>query len=302
MQQARQIRKQGRQAGATTVALCVFLGVVLAACNSASGAGSVMETNNVALRATIDYWESAAPTMTAQVATLIKDNDNLQLQLDQVEREVRELTVRLNSAVSGGSSGSVTNAGNSPIVTPLPPIQNSNGSGNTAPNVVPASNGAALTPDPNAASITSAPTAASGSTVGGAQSGADGTQLESIVLSGDVDRLNCAVNQVTTFNASAARIYAVARVGNFRSGAKFTTVWRGPNMDDQTFDWTSTYQSAGMECVPLYIEPSYFEMGAGQYSMTYSITGLEDVTISFTIQGEAETTVDESADPAATVE
>ncbi len=95
--------------------LGVALILVISACTPSSDAGRILESDNTSLRATVNYYEKLAPTMTAQAVNSSQKIATLQSDLNAARAQVKDLTNRLNTgAVQPTLASNLVSAGTLP--------------------------------------------------------------------------------------------------------------------------------------------------------------------------------------------
>ncbi len=92
-----------------TIATGFMLLLFVAACNANSDAVRVLETENTSLRATVAAYQTAGPTMTAQVTALAQKLATALSDLSTARAQVKDLTARLNSSAQPPSQVVVVN-------------------------------------------------------------------------------------------------------------------------------------------------------------------------------------------------
>lgn len=253
--------------------------LLVGACSGNSQAASVLESDNISLRATIAFYEALGPTMTADSALMQQQLATVQAALDQSRQEVRNLTVRVNGMTQPGTVVAVN-------TTPLAATDPNAAAGQAALPTLPSNTGDGFgsvraTPTPLPQVVTTP--------VGGPVSvqATSGMVLDQIVTARGQDENGCAVDQTTTFSVTSdARILVITVARNFRSGTIFMTRWQGPNEFLQQYEWTSDSGSDSM-CVHFYIEPASLQMAPGNYTVTFVATDssgtIESAPIPFTV-------------------
>lgn len=253
-----------------TAAIVGALMLLLAACGG-SDAARILEADNTSLRATLDYYKSLDPTLTAQ-AEQVAQVATLQSDLDRTREEVKSLTVQLNT----GQTGSQT--GGQPVGQPVVPLATSDpGSFGSVPTLPPTPLPQPANTGDNTSSETSGPVRA-----------ASGLVLERVVTAKNKDGDGCAVDPTGSFSTTDAEIWAVADVRNFKSGTVFKTQWTGADNWSQEYEWTIDWTGKQV-CVHFFIEPGTLTMVAGTYAVVFSATDTAGETIQsqpvgFTIQ------------------
>ncbi|MCC7207774.1 MAG: hypothetical protein IT323_10730 [Anaerolineae bacterium] len=255
--------------------------LMVGACTGSSQAASVLESDNISLRATIAFYEALGPTMTADSALMQQQLATVQAALDQSRQEVRNLTVRVNGMTQPGT---VVALNTTPLAAADPNAAAQ--AGQPALPTLPADTGDGFgsvraTPTPLPLAVTTP----QGGPV--SVSSASGMMLDEIVTARGQDEDGCAVDQTTTFSASGdARILVITVARNFRSGTLFMTRWQGPNDFLQQYEWTSDSGAESM-CVHFYIEPASLQMAPGEYTVTFVASDnsgtIESAPIPFTV-------------------
>jgi ABC-type glycerol-3-phosphate transport system substrate-binding protein len=102
------------------LALAALALLLSAACSSSSEAARIVEADNISLRATLSYYQSLDPTMTAQAAIWTEQIATLQADLNQSREQVTRLTVQMNTGAAGAPVAMPTTDPNSfaTIATP----------------------------------------------------------------------------------------------------------------------------------------------------------------------------------------
>ncbi|GAB4546354.1 MAG: hypothetical protein OHK0023_05840 [Anaerolineae bacterium] len=253
-----------------SAASAVLLG--LSACNSNSDASQIVGADNVSLRATITYYQSLDPTMTAQASVWTNQIATLQNDLNAARSQIQTMTVQSNAGVNPGVVGQ-------PGQLPATADPSSFASVPTpAPLGQPPSVGNAGTPSGGGSAASSGPITS-----------ASGMVIERVVTAkGIASTDGCPVNETNTFSSADARIYVVAVVRSFRRGTTFSSKWSGAGEFNQQFDWQSdrNYQSL---CIHFYIEPATLSLGAGSYNVIFGATEAdgsvtESAPIAFSLQ------------------
>lgn len=253
--------------------------LMVGACSGNSQAASVLESDNISLRATIAYYEALGPTMTAESANMQQQLATVQAALDQSRQEVRNLTVRVNGMTQPGT---VVALNTTPLATTDPNA--------AALGVQPTLSSDAASDGFGSVQATPTPlpqvvTTPSGGPV--SVQASSGMALDEIVTARGQDEDGCAVDQTTTFSATGdARILVITVARNFRSGTIFMTRWQGPNDFLQQYEWTSDTGADSM-CVHFYIEPAALQMAPGDYTVTFVATDssgtIESAPIPFSV-------------------
>jgi len=224
------MRSNMRETG--TLALGVLMLLLSAACSGSSEAARIVEADNISLRATLSYYQSLDPTMTAQAAVWTGQIATLQADLNQSREQVTRLTVQMNTGAA------------------------------VAPAALP-------TTDPNSFAMIAVP---SQSDLGAAAAGAplqtsSGMIIERVVTArGKNNADGCPVDETNAFSASDKQVWVIAVVRNYKRGTTFSAQWRGNNLDE-SYDWTIS-QSGSRICVHFYYEVS--SLTPGNYTVTFS--------------------------------
>jgi len=247
--------------------LGAFLLPSLTGCNGGLSPGSsVLESEKVSLQATINYFQSLGPTMTAQVSVQINQISTLQSDLNRSRMDVATLTTRLNTMGRGGTD---TTTGQPTPFNPTPAVGLA-----ALPTNPPSSDGGGFssvsTPTPYIAATplpgTPLPAGVNLPTPGPVRS-TSGMTLESLTTSRATDDSSgCASDPANTFRSSDKQILVVVVVRNFRANTKFTAKWAGNNFTRED-DWT-TPQGGVKTCVHFFIEPTTLRMAAGTYTVS----------------------------------
>src|SRR5215510_11028842 len=79
---------------------CVILPLFMAACGGNSDAVNILQSENTALRATLESYQGLGPTATAQAILASQKQATMQTELSTLRAQVQELTSRLNSQAS----------------------------------------------------------------------------------------------------------------------------------------------------------------------------------------------------------
>jgi hypothetical protein len=253
----------------------VMLLALLAACGNTSPASGVLESDVVSLRATISFYQSLDPTMTAQAGISSQQLATMQFERDQARRDVQNLTVTLNAITGGGVPVAANPPTLDPNATPFAGAVPTTGADSGFGSVpTPAPTIAAQSVDP---AQTAAPARAP-----------SGMALEGATMAkGKDENTGCAVNQTSTFSLDDPQIYVIVTVRNFKRGTKFEARWTGGNAFETANDWTTS--SGGSEmCVHFYIEPATLQLSAGTYSVVVAATDssgtAETTPLQFTLQ------------------
>ena len=229
------------------LALAALALLLSAACSSSSEAARIVEADNISLRATLSYYQSLDPTMTAQAAVWTEQIATLQADLNQSREQVTRLTVQMNTGAAGA-----------PVAMPT-----------TDPN----SFATIATPSPAdfSAAVAGAPTAAAGAPVA-PQAGAplqtsSGMIIERVVTARGMNNADgCPVDETNAFSTSDKQVWVIAVVRNYKRGTTFSAQWRGNNLDE-SYDWTIN-QNGSRICVHFYYEMS--SLAPGNYTVTFS--------------------------------
>jgi hypothetical protein len=240
--------------------LAVSILLAVTACNAGGSDGqNIIESDNAVLRATISYYENMQPTMTMQAEQMQATVSAMGTQVAVVSDLNRQLTSQLNDSTATRLTG---NPGDTqPNSTPVDE------------NVMPGG----PTPDPNAANLSASAVEA----VNQPLVSSSGLTLERVVLSRNKDGNGCALNEANSFSTTDEFIYIIATVTNFKRGVKFSTAWRGAELD-QTYDWTSDY-TAQRECVHFFIKPAELALIPGDFTVTFVADDLQTPPLRFTI-------------------
>lgn len=259
-----------RRVAAIGAASALLLG--LSACNSNSDASQIVGADNVSLRATITYYQSLDPTMTAQAAVWTNQIATLQNDLNSARGQIQTMTVQSNAGVNPGTVGQ-------PGLTPATPDPSSFAS---VPTTAPLG-------QPPSVGTPGAPSGGGNTSSGGPITSASGMVIERVVTAkGIADADGCPVNETNVFTSADRRIYVVAVVRSFRRGTTFSSKWSGAGEFSEQFDWESdrNYQSL---CIHFYIEPATLSLGAGTYNVIFGATEsdgsvTESAPITFSLQ------------------
>lgn len=234
------------------LAVCVLLALV--ACNTGSDGQNIIESDNAVLRATISYYENMQPTMTMQAEEMQATVSAMATQVAVVSDLNRQLTSQLND-----STATQFTSNSSPNATPDDNLM-------PGATVDPAASGAAGSVDAVSQPLVSS----------------SGLTLERVVLAHNKDGNGCALNESNTFSTTDEFVYVIATVTNFKRGVKFSTAWKGAELD-QAYDWTSDY-AAQRECVHFFIKPAELALNAGDFTVTFVAGDLQTPPLRFTIQ------------------
>lgn len=251
--------------------------MTIGACTGNSQAASVLESDNISLRATVTYYEAIGPTMTADAAIMQQQLATVQAALDQSRQEVRNLTVRVNSMTQPGTVVALN-------TTPLPGDPNA-----AAQGVQPTLSGDAASDSFGSVRATPTPLPQVVTTPEGGPvsvQAASGMALDEIVTARGQDEDGCALDVTTTFSVTNSRILVISVARNFSGGTIFMTRWQGPNEFLQQYEWTADSGSDSM-CVHFYVEPASLQMAPGSYTVTFMATDnsgtIESAPIPFTV-------------------
>jgi hypothetical protein len=217
-------------------ALALLLG---AACSSSSEAARIVEADNISLRATLSYYQSLDPTMTAQAAIWTEQIATLQADLNQSREQVTRLTVQMNTGAAGA-----------PVAMPT-----------TDPN----SFATIATPSQSdfSAAAAGAPTAAASAPL----QTSSGMIIERVVTARGMNSADgCPVDETNAFSTSDKQVWVIAVVRNYKRGTTFSAQWQGNNLDE-SYDWTIN-QNGSRICVHFYYEMS--SLAPGNYTVTFS--------------------------------
>jgi hypothetical protein len=217
-------------------ALALLLG---AACSSSSEAARIVEADNISLRATLSYYQSLDPTMTAQAAIWTEQIATLQADLNQSREQVTRLTVQMNTGAAGA-----------PVAMPT-----------TDPN----SFATIATPSQSdfSAAAAGAPTAAASAPL----QTSSGMIIERVVTARGMNNADgCPVDETNAFSTSDKQVWVIAVVRNYKRGTTFSAQWQGNNLDE-SYDWTIN-QNGSRICVHFYYEMS--SLAPGNYTVTFS--------------------------------
>ncbi len=228
----------------------IALALLLGACGSTSEAARIVEADNISLRATLNYYQSLDPTMTAQASVWTEQIATLQADLRQSREQVTRLTVQMNTGAAGA---------------PLAP----------APTADPNSFATINTPAPVdfTAGVSGAPTPEGG--IAAPPLGApnaplrssSGLTIERVVTARGMNNADgCPVNETNAFSTSDQRVWVIAIVRNYKRGTVFSAQWRGNDLDE-SYDWTIN-QNGSRICVHFYYEMS--SLTPGSYTVTFS--------------------------------
>jgi hypothetical protein len=225
----------------------VAVTALVAACNANSDALHVMESTNVSAAATIASYENMGATVTAQATAMNEKLATAQIQLTQVNSQVKELTGKMNAGVS------------QPVVVSASGMSTGQLDGTSAPN----------------------------STQPPAQNNATGNGLSfaNVVTARGKDNDGCANGTVSTFNATDPAIWVVAEVHNYKRGTVFTAKWAGDGFDRED-TWTINTAGAQI-CVHFYIEPKTLALKSGTYTVTMTAGDVTAQPVQFTVQSDA---------------
>jgi len=221
------------------LALAALALLLSAACSSSSEAARIVEADNISLRATLSYYQSLDPTMTAQAAIWTEQIATLQADLNQSREQVTRLTVQMNTGAAGA-----------PVAMPT-----------TDPN----SFATIATPSQSdfSAAAAGAPTAAASAPL----QTSSGMIIERVVTARGMNNADgCPVDETNAFSTSDKQVWVIAVVRNYKRGTTFSAQWRGNNLDE-SYDWTIN-QNGSRICVHFYYEMS--SLAPGNYTVTFS--------------------------------
>jgi hypothetical protein len=221
------------------LALAALALLLSAACSSSSEAARIVEADNISLRATLSYYQSLDPTMTAQAAIWTEQIATLQADLNQSREQVTRLTVQMNTGAAGA-----------PIAMPT-----------TDPN----SFATIATPSQSdfSAAAAGAPTAAASAPL----QTSSGMIIERVVTARGMNSADgCPVDETNAFSTSDKQVWVIAVVRNYKRGTTFSAQWQGNNLDE-SYDWTIN-QNGSRICVHFYYEMS--SLAPGNYTVTFS--------------------------------
>ena len=240
----------------------VAVASLVAACNANSDALHVMESTNVSAAATIASYENMGATVTAQATAMNEKLATAQIELTQVNSQVRDLTSKMNAGASQPVVVQTSGMSTSQLDT-TPPANSTPGAGQN-----------------NAG-----------------QNNANSTALNfaSVVTAKGKDNDGCANGTVSAFDATAPVIWVVAEVHNYKRGTLFTAKWAGDGFDRED---TWTINSAGAQiCVHFYIEPKTLALKAGNYTVTMMAGDVTAQPVQFTIQSDTSQSSDVTPSP-----
>jgi len=169
-----------------------------------------------------------------------------QLQLTQVNSQVKELTSKMNAGAS------------QPVVVQTSGMSTGQLDGTPAPNTTPAA--------------------------GQNNANSTGLNFAGVVTAKGKDNDGCANGTVSTFNATDPVIWVVAEVHNYKRGTVFTAKWAGDNFNRED-SWTINSAGAQI-CVHFYIEPKTLALQAGSYTVTMTAGDVTAQPVQFTIQSQ----------------
>jgi hypothetical protein len=221
------------------LALAALALLLSAACSSSSEAARIVEADNISLRATLSYYQSLDPTMTAQAAIWTEQIATLQADLNQSREQVTRLTVQMNTGAAGA-----------PVAMPT-----------TDPN----SFATIATPSQSdfSAAAAGAPTAAASAPL----QTSSGMIIERVVTARGMNNADgCPVDETNAFSTSDKQVWVIAVVRNYKRGTTFSAQWQGNNLDE-SYDWTIN-QNGSRICVHFYYEMS--SLAPGNYTVTFS--------------------------------
>ncbi len=214
------------------LALAALALLLSAACSSSSEAARIVEADNISLRATLSYYQSLDPTMTAQAAVWTEQIATLQADLNQSREQVTRLTVQMNTGAAGA-----------PVAMP--------------------------TTDPNSFATIATPSPAdfSAAVAGAPLQTSSGMIIERVVTARGMNNADgCPVDETNAFSTSDKQVWVIAVVRNYKRGTTFSAQWRGNNLDE-SYDWTIN-QNGSRICVHFYYEMS--SLAPGNYTVTFS--------------------------------
>jgi hypothetical protein len=217
------------------------------ACNPNSDALHILQNDNTSLKATIGFYETLQPTMTAQATVMLQRMATMQSDLKTLQTQNRDLIAKAN-ANSGVSIQQVVQ----------PPANNTGQQPSTTGNTGVTDN--------------------SGTTANAAQT-PTGFSFGRIVTAQGKKADGCAANETNSFTAADDAIWVIAEVFNYKRGTKFMAQWAGSNFTHDN-DWT--INSAGSQiCIHFYIEPQTLGLQTGNYTVTVSSPDLPSTPVQF---------------------
>ncbi|MDW8300405.1 MAG: hypothetical protein RML95_13835 [Anaerolineae bacterium] len=220
--------------------------LLMSACSGTSEAARIVEADNISLRATISYYQSLDPTMTAQAALWMQQIATLQADLSQSREQVTRLTVQMNTGTLGAPIASV-------------------------PTTDPNSFAMVNTPAPMdfSSAAVGAPTPISGAIAGSGVPlrSSSGMVIERIVTARGMNNADgCPIDETNAFSTSDKQVWMIAVVRNYKRGTTFSAQWKGNGLDD-SYSWTANRDGAQI-CVHFYYEIS--SLTVGNYTVTFS--------------------------------
>lgn len=226
------------------LALAVLALLLSAACSGSSEAARIVEADNISLRATLSYYQSLDPTMTAQAAIWTEQIATLQADLNQSREQVTRLTVQMNTGAASAPVAPVPTTDPNSFATIATPSQ----------------------PDFGAAAV-GAPTVAAAAPAGAPLQTSSGMIIERVVTARGMNNADgCPVDETNAFSTADERVWVIAVVRNYKRGTTFSAQWQG-NALNESYDWTIN-QNGSRICVHFYYEMS--SLTAGNYTVTFS--------------------------------
>lgn len=228
----------------------IAFALLLGACSGSSEAARIVEADNISLRATLNYYQSLDPTMTAQAAVWTEQIATLQADLNQSREQVTRLTVQMNTGVASA-----------PMVAAPTTDPNSFATINT-PAPVDFTAGVAGAPTPEGG-MAAAPVAAANVPM----RSSSGLTIERIVTARGMNNADgCPVGETNAFSTSDKQVWVIAVVRNYKRGTTFMAQWQGNDLNE-SYDWTIN-QNGTQICIHFYYEMS--SLTPGNYTVTFS--------------------------------
>ncbi len=223
-----------------SLALAALALLLSAACSGSSEAARIVEADNISLRATLSYYQSLDPTMTAQAAIWTGQIATLQAELNQWREQATRLTVQMNTGAAGAAAAVPMTDLNSFAMIATPFQSDFSAAAAGAPTALQA----------NAPLQTSS-----------------GMIIERVVTARGMNNADgCPVDETNTFSTSDKQVWVIAVVRNYKRGTTFSAQWQGNNLNE-SYDWTIK-QSGSRICVHFYYELS--SLAPGNYTVTFS--------------------------------
>jgi len=102
---------------------------------------------------------------------------------------------------------------------------------------------------------------------------ASGTRLTEVVMASGVDNNDCALDSVSSYAATAERIYVVGRALEFPAGTQIRAVWSYEGQQRGAYDISFDF-AIDNACIWAFIDQSEFEFTPGNWTVQLAVNGV----------------------------